>query len=380
MGIHDGFGNGQAQAKTVAVGTGVVGAVKAVKNAGELVRRDIRPLIGHGHHSAAALPDGGQADGRTGCGVFDGVIQQHRQGLAQLGAVAPDRKRRRNIVIQHMAGLKGHRLKPQGGSHRRLRQVGDGVRRAAGVLLGAEEGEHILHQGLHAAALRPDIVHVDRLLRRSALLQQLGGGKDDRQRGLQLMAGVGEELLLLGPGGTYRLGNHTGEQIAAQKQHHQCAAAHQRAGLQQCVQGGVFQIGIGKRNGSSGVAPLAQIAQMKFVQRAGVLVRRQGGSDDLRHAGLVAEVIVAVAGHADGAAAIDLGHKAGYAVHAGLAAAIVALLQRLVQLLLHILVIVAPGDEVHRREHRQQHQRDQQHIGGHHLPAKVPDHASTSRQ
>ena len=38
-----------------------------------------------------------------------------------------------------------------------------------------------------------------------------------------------------------------------QKQHHQCAAAHQRAGLQQCVQGGVFQIGIGKRNGSSGV-------------------------------------------------------------------------------------------------------------------------------
>ena len=29
MGIHDGFGNGQAQAKAVAVGTGVVGAVKA---------------------------------------------------------------------------------------------------------------------------------------------------------------------------------------------------------------------------------------------------------------------------------------------------------------------------------------------------------------
>ena len=119
---------------------------------------------------------------------------------------------------------------------------------------------------------------------------------------------------------------------------------------------------------------------MKFVQRAGVLVRRQGGSDDLRHTGLVAEVIVAIAGHADGAAAIDLGHKAGDAVHTGLAAAVVALLQRLVQLLLHILVIVAPGDEVHRREHRQQHQRDQQHIGGHHLPAKVPDHASTSRQ
>ncbi len=43
VGVHDGFGNGQAQAEAIAVGAGVVGAVKAVEKWGELVRRDIRP-------------------------------------------------------------------------------------------------------------------------------------------------------------------------------------------------------------------------------------------------------------------------------------------------------------------------------------------------
>ena len=45
MGIHDGFGNGQAQAKAVAVGTGVVGAVKAVKNVRQIFRRDSLSVV-----------------------------------------------------------------------------------------------------------------------------------------------------------------------------------------------------------------------------------------------------------------------------------------------------------------------------------------------
>ena len=106
----------------------------------------------------------------------------------------------------------------------------------------------------------------------------------------------------------------------------------------------------------------------------------QGGGDDLRHLRLVAEIVVAVARHPDGAAAVDLRHKAGYAVHAGLVDAVVPLLQRLVQLLLHVFAIVPPGDKKHGGEHDKQHQREQQHIGGDHLPAEMPDHASTSRQ
>ena len=380
MGVHDGLGNGQPQAEAAAVGAGFVGAVKAIEDVGQLVRRDVLAPVRDSEHGAAALPRGVQLDGRAGRSVLHGVVQQHCQRLPQPGAVAPNGQSGGDVVLQQMPGFKGHRLEPQGGGDSHLGHVRRGIRQGARALLGAEQGEHVLHQRAHAAALRLNVVDIRLLLRRGAAPQQIRRGQDHRQGRFQLMAGVGQELLLLRPRRSHRLCHHAGQQIAAQEQHHQRHASHQRAGAQQRPQGRVFQIGVGKGDGGGGIARLPQVAQVVFVQRAGIRRPVQGGGDDVRQPRLVAEIIVAVARHADGAAAVDLRHEAGDAVHPRLADAVVPLLQRLIQLLLHVLPVVVPGDEEHGGEHHQQHQRDQQHVGGHHLPAEMADHDSTSRQ
>ena len=56
------------------------------------------------------------------------------------------------------------------------------------------------------------------------------------------------------------------------------------------------------------------------------------------------------------------------------------LLQCQLQLLLGALLQGGAGVEIHAGKYRQQNGGDNEHGGGHHFPAKLADHSSTSRQ
>ena len=311
MRLHDGLGDGQPQSEAAAIGAGGVRPVKPVEDVGQLVGGDGIPLIFHPQAGVFPLPHRVQPDLRVGRGVFYGVVQQDGHGLLQLLPVAPHQKSRRNVVGQRVSRLIRHRLEPQGHIGRRVRQVRRGIRQAGIAPLHPGQCEHILHQLLHPAGLGADVVHILPLLRRGALLQQLCGGQDHRQGRFQLVAGVGQKLLLLRPCPVHRAGHGTTEHIAAGEQHRQRREADKKAAGQQTAEGGLLQRAVGKGDAGGQQPLLPQIAQVVRRQHALPALRRQRGGDDLRQRLLVRQIVVAVAGDADGAAGIDLRHKAG---------------------------------------------------------------------
>ena len=278
-----------------------------------------------------------------------------------------------------MSRLVGHRLEPEGGVRRRVRQVRRGVRQVFAAPIHPGQGEHILHQTLHAAGLGPDVVHILLLLRRGALLQQLRRGQDHRQGRFQLVAGVGQELLLLLPRAVHRARHRAAEHIAAGEQHRQRRQADEQAAGQQAAEGGLLQRTVGKGDAGGQQPRLPQVAQVVLRQHALVAVRRKGGGDDIHQRRLVRQVVVAVAGDTDGAAGVDLRHEAGHPLLSRLGQVVAAAgLEHLLQLLLDAAGDDGPGGEVHGGEYRQQDAEHHAHIQADDLPAQSADHAVTS--
>ena len=107
----------------------------------------------------------------------------------------------------------------------------------------------------------------------------------------------------------------------------------------------------------------------------------QARTHDLPQIGFV-QLIVAAAGHADGAGRVDLRHKAGEGsfIVPGAEEITRALLQGSLQLCFGVLLQGGAGAKIYAGKHSQQHGGDHQHGGGNHFPAKFADHSSTSRQ
>ena len=193
------------------------------------------------------------------------------------------------------------------------------------------------------------------------------------------MAGIRQELLLLLPRTAHRARHRAAEHIAAHEQHRQRRKADEQTAGQQAAEGGLLQRAVGKGDAGGQQPRLPQIAQMVLRQHALVTVRRQGGGDNIHQRLLVRQVVVAVAGDADGAAGIDLRHEAGDALPSRLGRVVAAAgLEHLLQLVLHATGDAGPGGEVHGGEHRQQYAEYHAHIQADDLPAKSADHASTS--
>ena len=320
----------------------------------------------------------GQADIRALGRILHGVIQQDTRQTLQSIPVAGDLQPLVDGVQQPPSGFKHHRLEPQGGVRHHVRQIHLGEGRLPPDTLRPEQGQHLLHQLLHPPGLRPDVLHIRLLLCRGGLRQQIGGGQDHRQGRFQLMAGVGQEALLLLPRPLHRPGSHTGEQVAAPQQHHQRRQCDQQQIPRHGPQRRLLQCTVGEGDADGESAVIAQIAQMIVRQQAALLLLGQAFLYQ-RQQVLLTDLIVAAAHDPHRTAGIDLRHEAGLAV-----LAVVALApQGLLQLPGAALLQTAAGREHHPGEYRRQHQRHKQHTDAHDLPPKPADHtahAPTSRQ
>ena len=248
----------------------------------QLVGGDVCAPVLHLYTGVPALPQGVQPDLRVGRGVFDGVVQQDGHRLSQLLPVAPHRQVRRDVVGQGMACLEGHRFEPQGGVRRDVGKVRRRVRQVRAAALHPGQGQHILHQPLHAVGLGADVIHILLLLRQRGLVQQLRRGQHHRQGRFQLMAGIGQELLLLLPRTGHRPRHRTAEHIAAGEQHRQRHKSDEQAAGQQAAEGSLLQRAVGKGDAGGQKPHAPQIAQVVVRQHALVLLSRQGGGDDVR--------------------------------------------------------------------------------------------------
>ena len=198
---------------------------------GQLLGGD--PLAGVLHRQHR-IPSGGvqrQADGTAGRGVFHGVVQQDIHQLIQLLAVAGQGQAVLNVVFQRVSRLERHRLEPQCGVRHQIAEIQRRKGRGGPAALRPGEGQHILHQLLHPAGFRQNVVHIPLLLSAGRLLQQIGGGQDHRQGGFQLVTGVGDKLLLILPRPHHRAGDEAAQQPADSQQHQQRAQPDQQAHL-----------------------------------------------------------------------------------------------------------------------------------------------------
>ena len=195
------------------------------------------------------------------------------------------------------------------------------------------------------------------------------------------MAGIGQELLLLLPRTGHRPRHRTAEHIAAGEQHRQRHKSDEQAAGQQAAEGGLLQRAVGKGDAGGQEPHAPQIAQVVVRQHALVLLGRQGGCDDGRQRRLVRQVIVAVAGDADGAAGVDLCHEAGQGGPVRLGQVVNAGPDGLLHLLADAAGQGGAGKEEHGGEHGQQYAEHHTHVQAHHLPTETTDHdTASSRQ
>jgi len=105
--LHDPLGDGKTQAVAAAVGAGLVQAVEPLENvpAGGLRKRLTRREDCQQTFSSAGMIQG-KHHLRTGCGVFQSVVQQNVHHLLQLLPAAQDPDVRRNAAVQHQTLLK----------------------------------------------------------------------------------------------------------------------------------------------------------------------------------------------------------------------------------------------------------------------------------
>ena len=143
-----------------------------------------------------------QPDGAAG-GMFAGVVEQDLHELAELPLVAAYRQLRLHLRLERQPALIERGLKLAAPRSRRSSAEADGGKRGLrpGVFR-PRQLQQPLDQRAHLLRHGADAVGELLLLRLVVVraLQQLGVGEDDGQRGLELVRGVGDELLLLPPG------------------------------------------------------------------------------------------------------------------------------------------------------------------------------------
>ena len=383
MGLGDGLGDGQSQTEAAVVAAAGVGAVKPLKQMGQMLLGDgFAQVFGH-QLGQPILPPQRQADGRAGGRVFQRVVQQDAHQLAQSVSVTGQGQPLLDVIVQLPVCLVGHRLKKQGRFGHQIAQIHGGKIRSGHTVFRPGKGQHVLHQGAHPPGFRADVVHITGSLPIpvGVLGKQLCRGEYHRQRCFQLVGGVGEEALLFPPDPLHGGGDQTCQQIAAQKQHGHGGQTDQQRGADQGAQRGLFQRTVGEGDADGHQRCLAQIAQAEFLQKSGVLLPAQTGGYDLAQGGLV-QLIVAAARYVGRAGGIDFHDKAGQVslVQPGAQHALAAPLQRQLQLLFGVVAQTGAGGEVNAGKNGQKNQRGKKHGEAHHFPAQLADHSSTSRQ
>ena len=197
MGHHDAPGNGQSQ--PVATGLTVAGLVRPVKPIEEM--GEFFPLqrlldgIGHGQLEGTPLLFLPQLYFSSPSGIFQGVVQQDGDELSDVFFIPRKGEHgldgeREVLFLALGGGLEGvgHLLCHVGNGKLNALQLGL-------LLLHAGEINEIIGQLGQAPGLTADVG--EPLVFSALHLCQIRVGADDGHGGLQLMAGIGDELLLL---------------------------------------------------------------------------------------------------------------------------------------------------------------------------------------
>ena len=390
---RDGGGDGQPQAEAGLLPPGGVRPVEPLKQTVQLLRRDGLPGVGHQKPGLPVRPPQRQGDGAPRLSVFDGVVQQDADQLAQLVRIAGDENVRRDIALQRLSRLKGHRFEGQGAVRG---QIGEGDlphhRRGHGVVRPGQ-GQHLLHQRPHPLGLGVDVVRPPgRAVVQRRCLQQLRVGEDDGQGRFQLMGGVRQELPLLPPRLCHRRRCPPGQQDGDPQQQHQRRRADLQIRAHALRQGGLLhghvhkgdpliqQILPLKRPLCVKEVVLPEISQAVFRKHALVLLLIQTGGHDGFQQLRVLEIGVGAAGDRGGCQPgpiflriPDIHRKIGqqHILPPRITAEIRQLSLRVLLLddpLQHLMaddLDVLLGGEVHRQKHHGQDCGHQQHAHGH---------------
>ncbi len=201
MGLGDVLDQGQADAGAAdRLEPDRAGPVEALEDAVLLLRIDAGAPVAHAEHQPLALPAQGDLDLLAVGRVLDGVVDEveHGQGVGvtverHLGQVVGQGRGHHHVGLLQAVDRQLER------APHHLGHVGVGELVDVDAALDLGEVEHVVDQAGQAHALAPDDLGVLGGLARAlgaALGQHLAEHADDRQRGLELVRDVGDELAL----------------------------------------------------------------------------------------------------------------------------------------------------------------------------------------
>ena len=280
MGLGNAPGDGQPDAK--AAGGSIAGGVGAVKAVKQLCKRFLRDGVAAVAAAQRNAPPGlfqRQGDGAVCPGVLDRVVQQNAHQLpdgvfiALIGQVRGD--------IQYKAvplalgkvpeGLGGVRYCFADGERLHL-QRGD-------PLVHAGQGDQCIDQRRQLFGLR--LRFIDPFLLAGLHFQHAQTGGNDRDGGLELVAGVGDKLLLLFSAAHHRIDGAAGEQHHQHKHQQNAGGIRSKAPQQHQPHRAQLLVAIQKYRH---VAPLAGAGDVVPVAAVAAVARAmRHGSGQIRH-------------------------------------------------------------------------------------------------
>ena len=219
-----GLGNApcQGQADAEAAGgarAGIVRPVEAVEEAAQLLLVQHLAGVGALQHHPPVRPGQLQSDCTAGQGVFDGIVQQDGHQLPDGGLIPMVGNARGDGQLQGVA--RGLGAVPEG--LRRVLHCGADIEVGQGdgglLLVKAGQGHQVSHQLAHLVRLGLGLVNPSLLPHLH--LQHLQAGGNDGEGGLELVGGVGDELLLLLGAAHHRVDGPPGEEGHQQVHQHQ---------------------------------------------------------------------------------------------------------------------------------------------------------------
>ena len=207
-------------------GIPAVGGVRppeTVKNPLPVVRLDRFAGVEHADLPLFSLRFQADLDASARIGIFQGVGQQNHGQLLDHFLVAEAVDPVRYVDFQRLSRLIDRALKGQRHIQNGMAEVEALHIRPGVVPVHAGQGQEIAYQRVGSPDLGTDIFQV--LVFSDLLLEDFGVGRDYGERGLQLVTGIRDELLLAGEGVLDRLDHLRISSAASRESRRQATAA-----------------------------------------------------------------------------------------------------------------------------------------------------------
>ena len=227
--FDNGLGDGKPHAEAAGKRPRLVRAVEPVEQPVQLEVIHVRAGVFHNEHRMVPVIQL-HPDHAARIAVFDCVVQQDGGQAAHQCLVPVIGQIGRDVGGQRLAALGSQRRKFGYRVQHRAAQVEVGNRFRRIAFVHAGQGDHLVDEQLHALALAADVLQ-------PFVFPDLGFhdvqiGEDERQRGLELVVCVGDELLLLFVALRHRAHCAPRDQNREHQDEQRAAQQHQKGGEQ----------------------------------------------------------------------------------------------------------------------------------------------------